>query len=282
MNCASLNSPSHPLVSIVMNCYNGSKYLKEAVESVLNQTYKNWELVFWDNQSSDESAAIINAYVDKRIRYFSAPEHTPLGKARNLAVKQAKGEWLSFLDCDDLLHKEKISSELNAVDNETGIVYCRTEFLIEEAGASSHMGKAASKKKYYPSMATLPTGEIKNQLLFDCFISLPSAIVKKSLFWESGGVDETLFVAEDYDIFLKIANVSKVKAVDRPLCVYRVHARNLSHSNIDRTFTESIHVVRKYGADIWVRFALVKWKIQYAKSLFLEGRFKKIFTIFSI
>nr|MCH9813328.1 glycosyltransferase [Campylobacterota bacterium] len=76
---------NQPLVSVVINCYNSDTYLKEAIESVFNQTYQNWEIIFWDNQSTDRSAEIIKSYNDNRIKYFYAPVHTPLGEARNLA-----------------------------------------------------------------------------------------------------------------------------------------------------------------------------------------------------
>ena len=67
---------SKPLVSILMNCYNGEKFLREAIESVLAQTYNNWELIFWDNQSTDRSAEIFKSYFDKRLKYFYALKHT--------------------------------------------------------------------------------------------------------------------------------------------------------------------------------------------------------------
>ena len=67
---------NQPLVSIIMNCYNGETYLIQSIESVLSQTYKNWELIFWDNRSNDKSAEIFKSYKDSRFKYFYAPEHT--------------------------------------------------------------------------------------------------------------------------------------------------------------------------------------------------------------
>ena len=75
-----------------MNCYNGEAYLYESIKSVLSQTYKNWEIIFWDNKSEDKSAEIFKSYNDKRFKYFYAHEHTPLYKARNLAIEKSKGE----------------------------------------------------------------------------------------------------------------------------------------------------------------------------------------------
>ena len=81
-------------VSIIINCYNGEKYLNLAIESVLNQTYKNWEIIFWDNQSTDDSKFILKSYKDKRIKYFYAKKFTNLHIARNLAISKAKREHL--------------------------------------------------------------------------------------------------------------------------------------------------------------------------------------------
>ena len=83
---------SKSLVSIIMNCYNGSKYLDEALQSIINQTYKNWELIFWDNLSNDNSKEIFKKYNDKRFKYFLADKHTVLYEARNLAIK--KTNWI--------------------------------------------------------------------------------------------------------------------------------------------------------------------------------------------
>jgi len=115
-----------PLVSVIMNCYNSAQYLHEAIESVLAQTYSHWEIIFWDNQSTDESVSIFKSYSDKRLHYFLAPEHTKLGKARNLAVKQARGEWIGFLDCDDVWLPEKLEKQITIIleeDTELGLVY---------------------------------------------------------------------------------------------------------------------------------------------------------------
>jgi len=234
-----------PLVSVIMNCYNSDKYLNEAIDSVIVQTYQNWEIIFWDNQSTDKSADIVRSYNDERIKYFYAPFHTLLGEARNLAVNKATGEWIAFLDCDDVWYSNKLQIQIQNVSNDIGMIYSRMEFLIEESGIQTNMGKSISKK-IYPKRKTLPIGEIFDKLLFECFIPLPSVLIRSELFNQVGGIDGSLKVAEDYDIFLKIAKISKVKAIDSVLCKYRVHDNNLSHKNIDKTFEESIMIIEKY------------------------------------
>ena len=100
------------LVSIIMNCYNGEKYLREALESVLAQTYQNWELIFWDNQSTDDSADIFKSYSDDKLKYFYAPKHTLLYEAKNSAIQKASGEFYAFLDVDDWWIPEKLEKQL--------------------------------------------------------------------------------------------------------------------------------------------------------------------------
>ena len=112
-----------PLVSIIMNCYNGETYLNASLESVLSQTYKNWELIFWDNHSTDSSAKIFKNYKDKRFVYLFANEHTTLYKARNLAIEKTKGDFISFLDVDDLWNKNKLELQMPYFNNpKVGVV----------------------------------------------------------------------------------------------------------------------------------------------------------------
>ena len=83
-----------PIISIIMNCYNGELYLKQALKSILNQTYQNWELIFWDNMSTDASAKIFKSVKDKRFKYFLSKKHDLLYAARNKAISKSKGKFL--------------------------------------------------------------------------------------------------------------------------------------------------------------------------------------------
>ena len=96
-----------PLVSVIMNCYNGERYLTNSIQSVLNQDYKKLGINFWDNKSEDRSKKIFMKFKDKRLKYYCAKKFTNLYAARNLAIKKAKGEILTFLDVDDLWLSKK-------------------------------------------------------------------------------------------------------------------------------------------------------------------------------
>ena len=98
-----------------MNCYNGENYLNESLDSVINQTYKNWELIFYDNCSTDKSVTILEKYKDKRIKYFKSKKKISLGLARKKALSKAKGDFIAFLDTDDIWKKDKLNKQLKFV-----------------------------------------------------------------------------------------------------------------------------------------------------------------------
>jgi glycosyltransferase involved in cell wall biosynthesis len=122
-----------PLVSILMNCFNGEKYLNEAIDSIYAQTYQNWEIVFWDNASTDRSASIAKGY-DKRIKYHLAPENTPLGEARNLALKKASGQYIAFLDCDDIYLPDKLEQQVKLMQSKEYVMCYGSVAVIDESG----------------------------------------------------------------------------------------------------------------------------------------------------
>ena len=104
---------SYPLVSIIMNCHNGQEFLEEAIKSVLSQKYQNWELIFWDNFSTDNSKKILQEFSDERIKYFKSNKFTNLYEARNLAIEKSKGEYIGFLDTDDLWATDKLQKQID-------------------------------------------------------------------------------------------------------------------------------------------------------------------------
>lgn len=249
------NKDELPLVSVIMNCYNGEKYLKEAIDSVLSQTYSNWQLIFWDNQSTDDSASILNSYVDSRIKYILSPTHTTLGNARNLAVNEADGEWLGFLDCDDIWYEEKLNLQVEKIlsnKNLFSLVYGRTIMFSNE-----------DIKYINISRSDLPEGNIFEELAKDNFISLSSALILKSKYLEVGGIERKFKQAEDFDLFIKISFNSNVGVINSPIVKYRVHSNNLSIFQKDLAFTESIEVLIRYLPDNRALGGLRYWSSFY-------------------
>lgn len=98
-----------------MNCHNGEQFLQSSVKSILNQSYRNFELIFFDNKSTDSSLDIIEKFNDKRIKIFTTNRYHKLYKARNLAISKSKGDYISFLDTDDLFEKDKIKDQVTLI-----------------------------------------------------------------------------------------------------------------------------------------------------------------------
>ena len=112
-----------PKVSIIINCLNPEFFLQEAIDSIYAQTYHNWEIILWDNASTEDIQSFITSY-DDRLHYFKAEKTVNLGEARNLAMSKAKGELIAFLDCDDIWMPDKLSLCLPRFDDPVvGLVY---------------------------------------------------------------------------------------------------------------------------------------------------------------
>ncbi len=216
------------LVSVVMNCYNSDKFLKEAIESVLNQTYDNLELIFWDNQSTDNSANIIKSYCDSRIKYFYAEKFTPLGMARNLAIEKCSGSWVGFLDCDDIYDKNKILFSINEYnkDKDIALIYSRTQNINEAGHKINRISKCYS-------------GDIHALLILENnFISLSSIIIKRDVLIQVGKIDSQLNYCEDYDLLLKVTKKFSVICVDNYLTYRREHPNNITTLKYKTNITE--------------------------------------------
>ena len=119
-----------PLISIIMNCYNGEKYLNEAIESILSQTYSNWELIFFDNLSIDNSSSIINSFKDERIKYFYLTYIMKLIRSKDRS-NYSNGEYLSFLDVDDWWKNDKLEKQIPFFKDQSVGVVC-SNYIIHD------------------------------------------------------------------------------------------------------------------------------------------------------
>ena len=212
-----------PLVSIVVNCYNGEKYLRQSIESVLDQSYQNFELIFWDNKSTDQSKNIIQSYQDKRIRYFYSKNHTTLYQARNLALKECKGDFLCFLDVDDYFFINKIAQQLLYFnDQKVGVVYSNYYRYYENIN-----------KKKLLTKKILPSGNLTQYILEESQISFMTVMIrKKSLDSLEFNFDQKYSILGDYDLLYRLSFNWNFCYINEPLAVYRIHNNNFSKNFI--------------------------------------------------
>jgi glycosyltransferase involved in cell wall biosynthesis len=238
------SSQDHPLVSVIMNCYNSDQYLKEAVDCVFAQTYSNWEIIFWDNASTDNSAKIAKSYTDERMRYFQGELTVPLGMARNLAIEKSSGKFIAFLDCDDLWMPEKLALQVDLFKNEKiGLVYSDVVNFM--------YGKTLSRLFEHASPIK---GNVFSELLQHYILPMSSVVVRKEILSEIGGLfDNRFHVLEDKDFFLRIAKISELDFVPQVLSKWRVRADSESHQQFDRFSTENALLLRKFK-ELWPGF----------------------------
>jgi glycosyltransferase involved in cell wall biosynthesis len=251
-----LNSNNYPLVSIIINCYNGETYLADALKSILTQTYKNFEVIFWDNQSHDNSAYIYKSFKDKRLKFYYAKKHTSLYRARNLAIKKSKGKLIAFLDTDDIWLKDKLSSQIEKFKNKKiNLVYSNYYILNQLTG----LKKIAYKNK-------LPEGLIYKELLKNYFLAIGTVLIKKDIFLKRKFFfNERFNIIGDFDNFIRISKNNYFSCIQHPLSIYRIHRKSFSNKNYKMHIDELKFWVKKnYFLNKNLLF-FVKQKILYMK-----------------
>ena len=209
---------NNPLISVIMNCHNGSKFLEESVNSIISQTYKNWELIFWDNVSQDDSKKIITKFSDNRIKYFKSTKFNRLYKSRNLAIKNAKGQFISFLDTDDLWQKDKLEKQMDffSKNQDYEIIYSNY-YIYDES----------KKKKFIKFKKVLPSGIIFKQLLRNYTLGIVTICLRRDIF-KDNFFNDNFDIIGDFDLFLKFSENKKIGYMHDILAEYRLHNSNLS------------------------------------------------------
>lgn len=266
----------NPLVSVVINCFNGETFLEEAINSVLCQTYTNWEIIFWDNQSTDLSENIYKKISDARLRYFLAPRFTKLGEARNLAVEKANGDWIAFLDCDDIWSFDKLEKQVSAIQEfpKIGLVYSYPYFFESPKNEKFNY---ALLNNFKFDKERFPIGEIFDSVIINNFIIMSSIMVKKSTYKELGGVNGKLVQAEDFDLLCKILN--RYKANIGGIVAYRIHQNNFtSHQELERHL-ESIEISKQYLPRNSAKIALKIYYTDLAYYYIKKLKFKQFYLI---
>jgi len=255
-----------------MNCYNGEKYLKKSLESILDQTYKNWEIIFWDNQSTDNSKKIYKSFSDTRFKYFLSDKHTNLHEARNLALDKAKGDFVAFLDTDDWWLPNKLEKQIPFFKNkEIKLVYGNCWIYKEN---SIHKKRIYSKK-------ILPVGNIFEDLIKKHCVSIQTVLIRRASLSSMEKVfDSSLDLVSDKDFIIRFAYKNKFQCVQDPITYYRVHDKNYSKIKADEQIDQlwqwynkvkdnDIFKKEKYKKDLFdqIQYASLIRKILKKKSL---------------
>ncbi len=216
-----------PKVSIIINCHNGENYIEESIKSVKNQTYKNWEIIYFDNLSTDKSLAIVKSFVDKRIKIIKSKLFLSLYDARNKAIKYAKGKYVAFLDSDDWWVKSKLKEQIDFLNrNKKYKVVCTNVYLYHQ-----------KNKKILKWHSNLPSGHITQELLNKYTIGISTVLLEKKIFINNK-FNKKYNIIGDYDFFIKLSRNHLIASLKKPLIFYRIHDSNFSNLKLDIYYSE--------------------------------------------
>lgn len=214
-----------PLVSLVITTHNREQFLADAIASVLQQTYPNFELLVWDDGSTDRSVAVAQAYAqqDRRVRVVAAA-HRGRVAALSRAIAHTRGTYLGWVDSDDWLAPTALQETVRVLNTRPTVGMVYTDYInIDEQGRAIGYGQRCA------------TPYSKERLLVE-FMTFHFRLMRRSIYYQVGGIDHSLDFVEDYDLCLKLSEVTLIDRVRQPLYHYRIHANSASHQlNLEQT-----------------------------------------------
>ena len=249
-------------VSVIIPTYKRPIFLKETIESVLSQTYKNIEIIIVDdNDPSDkdrkETEKLIKQYKDNNIVYIKHEKNMGAPAARNTGLKSAKGEFVAFLDDDDLWLPQKIEKQIKKFSSFTddyGIVYCGYDYIINN--------KVIPKRNRYNI-----EGDFKRESLQYCPFGSPTPLIRKKYLNMIGGFDERFSSLEDWDLWIRLAQVCKCSFIPEVLALYRVHGSQIS-TDINKTIKGREMILKKHITKIKEYPEALYWHYRRLGSLY--------------
>jgi glycosyltransferase involved in cell wall biosynthesis len=274
-----MNKATAPFISIVIPTYNHAHFLGYALQSVLNQTYTNWEVIVIDNHSQDNTDEVVQQFSDRRIILHKIHNHGVIAISRNTGILAAKGEWVAFLDSDDLWYPQKLEITVIEIQKNASIdVFSTDEVMVDE------MSNRKRLLKYGPYCQNF----YRTLLIEGNRLSPSATLVRldflkkhKILFRES----DEFVTAEDYDFWMLLAQAgASFKFIRSVQGEYRIHAINNSNqidrhsqavSNVARNHTFKLQTfqydVNKLWRKINARLMLAQAKAQFGQNKFVPG-----------
>jgi glycosyltransferase involved in cell wall biosynthesis len=214
---SSLTTSKYPKITVIIPTYNRGAFICDAIDSVLSQTFQDFELIIVDDGSTDNTAVLISAYADSRLRYLTQ-ENKGRSNARNRALAVAQGEYIAFLDSDDMYLPDKLRVQTSFMDShpDVGMIYT-SALCVDEEGRDLNFTYVASVSGY-----------IYRYIAFfqPVTITLPTVMVRRAVFDRVGGFDEQMSRFEDTDMWRRISKLFRICAMPIETCKLRTHADN--------------------------------------------------------
>ena len=213
-----------PKVSVVTPAYNAENTIAESIQSVINQTFSDFDMIIIDDGSTDRTAEIIKSIEDSRIRYIYQ-DNAERAAARNLGIQNAKGRYIAFLDADDFWVEDKLEKQITLFrkNPELGLVY--SDLYLFDDQSKEIITKYSNIRKLYKGRVAL------REMLTENFIQSPTPIVRREVFEQVGNFDVCLVPREDIEMWVRIVARYPIDYVNKPLAMYRIHKNSTTWKN---------------------------------------------------
>ena len=255
-----------PTVSVIIPTYNRADFLKEAIESVLAQTFRDVELLVIDDGSTDRTRDVLDGYGACLRPIFQA--NCGVSSARNAGIRAAQGRYIALLDSDDLWLPKKLAAQIAVMEAQPHIPLCHTEEIWIRRGVRVNQMKKHQKHGGYIFPHCLPF----------CVISPSSALIRRAIFDEVGYFDEALPACEDYDLWLRITKIHPVHFIETPLIIKRGgHDDQLSrtHWGLDRFRIQSLEKLLQAGGLTDEQFEQARQEFERKCDIMAQGCAKR-------
>lgn len=229
-----------PKVSVIIPTYNRANLISRAIQSVLNQTYQDFEIIVVDDASRDDTKIVVNNFNDDRIIYIRHEINKGGGASRNTGIKMAQGDYIGLLDDDDEWLPEKLEKQVIKFQDsseEVGLIYSGFYYILEKNDTVMY--------EVYPTLS----GNVYVELLKGCILGSPTPLIKKSSFEKAGFFDEELPGCQDWDMWIRISKYYEFDYVPEILAKHRVHGKQIS-VNLDSKVFARKRLIKKYLSDL--------------------------------
>ena len=233
-----------PKISVLTSVYNGEKYIKECIDSILNQTFSNFEFIILNDGSTDQTKDILKKYNDPRLRIIHQ-DNLGIPKSLNKGVSLCRTDLIAHLDGDDYVHSHWLERQLDFMNLNEGVIFCSTKF------------EELFEGKLYPQSYPFveKDHEIRKSMCFMNCVPHSFVIIRKKFFLKAGGYNQNLVVAHDYDLWIRLLGEGNGHNLNENLGVLRIHETSISKKKervmILETFQIQWRAYQKLGGSFW-------------------------------
>lgn len=223
-------------ISVVMAVYNGDKYVQEAINSILSQTYPHFELIIVNDGSTDQTRGILDAIHDHRVKIIHAEQNQGAAASLNLGIDHAQGQWIAIHDADDISAPTRLEEQVNYLQAHPDSIGVSS--LI--AGISERKKMKHFEVRYYNTVLTQK--EITRSRLYRCYLCHGSVVYSKQAFYAVGRYNPKYKISYDYDLWVRLFEIAPIEKIPKVLYHYRIRPNSLGKKNPKDTITELLTI----------------------------------------